>query len=265
MGVRPAVFAVAALCHGAQGVALHAADLGTIESKRRIRVLVAANEDPELFSPARSETPGFEREILEGWARRLAARVEVIPVRTHAELLTGLTRNRGDLAVGVPRTAPAREAAAFATALWPRTQVVVSRKPTPAPATAEELNRVVLGLVDGSTAARSVAEVGVPMSRVLRFPTRQRILDSLRSGDLHAVVVPLWVFVSERRRDDALSAGLVLGGSSWAVDKGSVHLLHALNRHIEQVRGAPEWGELSARYFGPESVALMDPAAVTAR
>jgi hypothetical protein len=35
--------------------AASAADLGTIESKRRIRVLVATNEDPELFASVKSE------------------------------------------------------------------------------------------------------------------------------------------------------------------------------------------------------------------
>jgi hypothetical protein len=116
---------------------------------------------------------------------------------------------------------------------------------------------VVLGLVDGATAARSVAEVGILTSRVLPFPTRQRLIEKLRAGDLDAAVLPLWTFVAARREDEALTAGLLLGGSAWAVDESSVHLLHALNRHVEQSRTSSEWREISARYFSPEAAALM--------
>jgi ABC-type amino acid transport substrate-binding protein len=237
-----------------------AADLGTIESKRRIRVLVAANEDPELFASGKSDTPGFEREVLEAWARRLKVRVEVVPVRNHGELLDALTAGRGDLAVGLPQTPPAREAASFTAPLFLKTQAVVARKPKTPPGNPEELKKVVLGLVDGSTAARGVAEVGLPITRVLRFPSRQRLLDGLRAGDLDAVVVPLWTLASARREDEALTPGLLLGGSSWAVDKESVHLLLALNRLVEQVRTAPAWREVGARYFGPDGTALMGEA-----
>jgi len=255
-GAARAILALA-LCLSGDAVSVRGADLGTIESKRRIRVLVAANEDPELFSSGKSDTPGFEREILDGWARRLQVRVEVVPARNHAELLARLTEGRGDLAVGLPKTPPALAAAAFTAVLWPQTQIVVARKPRAAPANPEELKKVVLGLVDGSTAARSVAQVGVLTTRVLRFPTRQRLVDGLRAGDLDAAVLPLWTFVAARREDEALTGGLLLGGSSWAVDKDSVHLLHALNRHIEQARTAPEWREISARYFGPDAGAFM--------
>jgi ABC-type amino acid transport substrate-binding protein len=256
-GAAGAVFLLAAFCLSGDAATAPGADLGTIESKRRIRVLVAVNEDPELFSTGKSGTPGFEREILEGWTRRLQVRLAVTTVRNHAELLAALTEDRGDLAVGLPKTPPALEGASFAAALWPQTQVVVSRKPRAAPANPEELKKVVLGLVDGSTAARSVAEVGVPTTRVLRFPTRQRLVDGLRAGDLDAAVLPLWTFVAARREDEALTGGLLLGGSAWAVDKDSVHLLHALNGHIERVRTSPDWREISARYFGPEAIALM--------
>ena len=256
-GTAGAILALAGLCLSGDAATADGADLGTIESKRRIRVLVAANEDPELFSSGKSDRPGFEREILVSWARRLQVRVEVVPVRNHGELLAALTGDRGDLAVGLPKTPPALAAAAFTAGLWPQTQVVVARKPRAAPASPEELKKVVLGLVDGSTAARSVAEVGVLTTRALRFPTRQRLVDGLRAGDLDAAVLPLWTFVSARREDEALTGGLLLGGSSWAVDKDSVHLLHALNRHIEQSRTSPDWREISARYFGPEAGALM--------
>jgi hypothetical protein len=85
----------------------------------------------------------------------------------------------------------------------------------------------------------------------------QRLLDSLRAGTLNAIVIPIWSYLAARRADGELEAGLLLGGSSWGVDKDSVHLLHALNRHVEQSRGTPDWRETSARYFGPEAAALM--------
>ena len=46
-----------------------AADLAEVLARGVLKVLAAADEDPEWFSVTGKPTPGFEREVLESFAR----------------------------------------------------------------------------------------------------------------------------------------------------------------------------------------------------
>ena len=57
-----------------------AGDLAQIMARGSVRVLAGADEDPAWFSIRKSESPGFEREVLEGFARLHKLRFEAVPV-----------------------------------------------------------------------------------------------------------------------------------------------------------------------------------------
>ena len=59
----------------------HATDLPQIRERGSLRVLVSADEHPDWFSFEGGSNPGFEREILEGFARLQRVRLEATPVQ----------------------------------------------------------------------------------------------------------------------------------------------------------------------------------------
>jgi len=61
--------------------AAHATDLPQIRERGSPRVLVSADEHPDWFSFEGGSNPGFEREILEGFARLQRVRLEATPVQ----------------------------------------------------------------------------------------------------------------------------------------------------------------------------------------
>ena len=64
------------MCLGLAGLALvlgdargGGADFAEIRTRGMLRVLVSADENPAWFSVSPGPAPGFEREVLEGFAR----------------------------------------------------------------------------------------------------------------------------------------------------------------------------------------------------
>lgn len=70
---------VAALVAFSLALSSGAAALGDLEKGGRLRVLcVLVEDEPEFFADPPGARPGFDREILEGWARMRKLRVEVV-------------------------------------------------------------------------------------------------------------------------------------------------------------------------------------------
>jgi hypothetical protein len=69
----------------------------------RLRVLVPADEMPEMFSFESKGQPGFERELVEGFCRIHGLALDVVPVRDFDQiipmLLAGLRAERVDAIV----------------------------------------------------------------------------------------------------------------------------------------------------------------------
>ena len=81
-----------------------AADLAGIKARGSLRVLAAADEDPVWFSLRAGPSPGFEREVLEGFARLHKLRFEAIPVARWEEAIPMLLRQDGDVVGGMSIT-----------------------------------------------------------------------------------------------------------------------------------------------------------------
>jgi ABC-type amino acid transport substrate-binding protein len=68
-----------------------------------------------------------------------------------------------------------------------------------------------------------------------------------------AVVLGVENAISAQRADPALELGLFLGpptSLAYAVRKGDVQLLKALDDYIENLRRTPTWSRLVVKYFG---------------
>ena len=81
-----------------------AGDLAEIKAHGSLRVLASADEDPAWFAPKQSDSPGFEREVLEGFARMQKLRFEVVPVVRWEDAIPMLLREDGDVLGGISAT-----------------------------------------------------------------------------------------------------------------------------------------------------------------
>src|SRR5262245_10419431 len=81
-----------------------AADLPDLKGKGVLKVIAQRDEAPEMFAFTAGGSPGFEREMIEGFARLNGLKVEAIPVKTSDERIPTVTRGDGDVIIGIVET-----------------------------------------------------------------------------------------------------------------------------------------------------------------
>src|SRR3990172_9256706 len=91
--------------------------------------LSAADEDPAWFSLRGGASPGFEREVLEGFARLHKLRFEAVPIVRWEEAIPMLLRREGDLVGGMSATPERRQRVDFSIELLPARSIVVTSRP----------------------------------------------------------------------------------------------------------------------------------------
>ena len=79
------------LCFGF-ALDVSAADLPELKTKGVLKVIAQKDEAPEMFSFAAKGAPGFEREMIEGFARLHDLKVETLAVKTSDERIPALLR-----------------------------------------------------------------------------------------------------------------------------------------------------------------------------
>jgi ABC-type amino acid transport substrate-binding protein len=226
----------------------------------RLRVLVSSDEMPEVFSFRSGDAPGFERELVEGFARAHKLEMQVITVKNWDQIIPMLTKGEGDLIVGIVDTEARRERISFTKDVYPVRHVVVTRQPTPVVASAAQLRTMKVGVIPGTTWADAANEAGVPASSQVPCADLNDALDALRTRRAHATVVAVLDYALARKHDKALEAGVFLGTpatAAWAVRKQDGLLLAALNQYLEAVRQSPVRSSLAVKYFGEEALSLL--------
>jgi ABC-type amino acid transport substrate-binding protein len=260
---RPRTCAVLLLAAFVGGPGAVVADLDAIAARGSLRVLAGANEDPVWFSMEGGDVPGFEREILEGFARLHKLRFEVVPVANWADALPMLLHGEGDLLAGVNDTPARRRQVDFVAELLPARNVVVTRRPQAPVVTAEGLRAARFAVVLNTTWAEALEAAGVPASRWVAVDDVPAALDALRAGRATATVTDVLDFFLQRRRDKDLQAGMTLGGtlsSTWAVRKTDPQLRQALETYLAMLRNSPNWSRLLVEYFGEDAPAVLGRA-----
>ncbi len=251
MHAVPAILAAVALV---SWPALSAADLADIKSRGTLRVIVSADEAPETFDANGGGRPGFERELVETFARVQGVKIEVLPARGLAERIPMLLAGRGDLVVAIFDTPERRQQVAFTSEIMPTYNVAVTLAPRPAVKTLEELKRERVGVIRGAAPADEAAAAGV--RSLLHFDSSKALLAALAAGEITALVIPISEFALASKHEPRLAPGVAVGSpgsDAWAVRKEDVSLLAALDEHLANVRKSASWNLLLVKYFGEQA------------
>jgi ABC-type amino acid transport substrate-binding protein len=236
------------------------ADFAEIASKGTLVILVSADENPAWFSLKASGPPGFERSVLEGFARLHKLRLDVAPVQRWEDAIPDLLKGRGDVIAGMNDTPARRQHIDFTAELVPSQHVVVNRKPRSAIQTVEELRAARVGVIPGTTWAEAVAAAGVPSSQVRSYEDVEKSLEALRSAQITATVMDVADFLLQRRADTDLQDGMNLGpglSGAWGVRKSDPNLRHQLDDYLENLKKSPTWSRVVVEYFGEDALRLL--------
>ena len=263
--VRLLPLALPLVLEGLAGLAttVSAADLIQIEKRGSLRVLVSADEEPEMFSVTRSGPGGLEREMLEGFAQLHRVKLQPVVVKGFEDMIPALLQDQGDVIVGIRDTEGRRKVIDFTAETLPARDVVVTCKPHRVVATAEELQAEKVGVASGTSWADSAAAAGVPAARIEKLPDLPSAIDALREGKISATVMSLFDFTLMARRNPDLQAGLLLGlpgSAAWGVQKTSPQLKQALSEYVESFRKTPTWSRLILKYFGADALSALGRA-----
>jgi membrane-bound lytic murein transglycosylase F len=223
-----------------------------------LRVLVAADEMPEMFSFESKGRPGLEREIVEGFCRLHGLKVEVVPVRDFDQIIPMLLRGEGDLVTGIVNTESRRHRVAFTSEIFPVRHLAVTRRPTPAVPRPGDLRALRVGVIPGTSWEQAAVEAGVPRSKRVPFRDAEALLAGLRAGQVDAVVMALLDYALASKRDPELAAGAFVGSglsAAWAVRPEDARMLAALNGYLQGMGQARH--TLMFRYLSEEALSLI--------
>lgn len=247
------VAAATGLCLAA-AAGVGARDLPAIKKQGTLRVLAVLEErEPEFLSLKPGGPPGFDREILQGFARSQGLRLDMVLVAAWPALVPALVEGKGDLIAGRVSDTPARRAHAdFTREVFPTRVVLVNRKPRPPITALSEAARMRLGSIPGTSMVDAMKAAGLPTQKLVPLGAGT-LSEALRSGKVEAAVWGLEGALLARRRDPALQIGPFVGppeSLAYGVRKGSPLLLRALNDHIALLRRTGTWTRLVVKYFG---------------
>jgi len=236
-----------------------AGDLADIKKAGVLKVIAQKDEAPEMFAFGSSASPGFEREMIEGFARLHGLKLEAVAVRTSDDRIPTLNRGDGDVIIGIVDTEARRKLVDYTVEVIPARHLALSRKPTVLK-TIDDLLAAKVGVVKGTSWAATAAEAGVPVAKTEFFPDRDVLLAALKEGRITATVMTVSDFTLAARRDPDLVAGPFVGpagSAGWAVRKSDVQLKAALDQYLDNFRKGPSWSRLVVKYFGEQALAVL--------
>ncbi len=236
------------------------ADLDEIRASGTLRVLAAADDDPAWFSMRPGDSPGFEREVLEGFARLQKLRFEVVPIGSWEDAIPMLIRKEGDVLGGISATSERRQKVDFSAELLPVRVIVVTRRPAAPIKSLAQLRAARLVVVSNTSWSDALEKAGVSTAKALKVADVAAAVEAIRVGHADATVSGAVDFFLQRRRNPGLEAGMPIGAaqsSAWAVRRGSPELRQALDAYIAQLRKSPNWSRLLVKYFGDDAPAIL--------
>jgi ABC-type amino acid transport substrate-binding protein len=262
---RPLWMAGALLVALASAPGLRAVDLPEIQKQGALRVLVVIDVPrPEFFS-FDPKMPGFDREVLEGFARTRKLKLEVVSLPSFEDLIPSLLERKGDVIAGGYRDSPTRrKQIAFTDEVFPNRFVIVTLKPHRVVQTVEELRKERVGTTKGTATAEALLEAGVPAASIDDGIPLGAYAEALHAGRITAAAWSVERALPAQRQDPSIQLGMYLGkaGSlAYGVRKEDGQLLAALNAHIALVRNSGGWSPLVVKYFGSNALQVLQQAA----
>ena len=238
-------------------------DLAGLEKRGAIRVIVAADEAPETYSLTETGEPGFERELIAGFARLRNLKVETVVAKTYPERIPLLLAGRGDLIVAIFDTPDRRKQVAFTQEILPTHNVVATLKPRPAVTDVKDLPAERVGAIRGTKPAEAAVEAGVPAASLKTYERLDDLVEALRRAEITAAVLPISELALARRRTPELEAGATVGPAgavAWAVRKEDTETKRALDEYVANLRRSASWNRLVVKYFGDETLRVLGRA-----
>jgi polar amino acid transport system substrate-binding protein len=220
-----------------------------------LRVIVAAEEEPETFASAPGA--GFERELLEGFAKLRGLRLEVVRAPGYGDRIPMLLDRRGDVIVAIFDTPERRRQVAFTSEVMPTFNVIVTKRGQPSPKTMGEAKAVRVAVIKDTQPAKTAAEAGLSLVTLER---KAELVDGLRTGRLPAAVMSVSEFALAKKEASELEAGLRVGQATsvaWATRPGDVNLRDALDQYLTSVRRTATWSRLLVKYFGEDALVVL--------
>lgn len=239
------------------------ADLAEIKGRGTLRVLASADEVPKMFDFQPGPHPGFEREIVEGFARLHRLELEVVRVDDFETIIPGLAAGKGDLIIGLIDTPERRKKIDFTSEVLPARHLAVNRKPAAPIETLPALRDGKVAVVGGTSWEAEARKAGVPEASLVAFSGTAELLEGLRSGKADAAVMSLSDYTLSAQADPALQAGLFLGeptSAAWGVRKSDPQLKAALDEYLASLRRTPSWSRLVVKYFGEDALSVLGRA-----
>ena len=241
-----------------------AADFADVKAKGTLRVIVMPLSAADEFFPIPAGArPGFDREVLDGFAGLHRIKLEVVPVEGWDNLIPALLQGRGDVIAGRFTVTDTRvKQIAFTSEVFPSRNVVMTRKPHAPVATLEALRDEKVGTIKGSSMAEAVRAV-VPASNVDDSFPPGGLPGALVAGKVSAVVLGIESAIAAQRHDPEIELGAFVGpprSLAYGVRKPDAALLQALNEYIDNLRRTPTWSRLVVEYFGSAAPEILRKA-----
>jgi ABC-type amino acid transport substrate-binding protein len=236
------------------------ADLPDMKTRGTLRVIAAADEQPETFSFKAGTEPGFEREMIEGFARLQGMKVEAVSAKTYADRIPMLNAGDGDLIIAIFVTDERRKLIDFSTEVMPTHNVVVTLSGNPPVTKLEDLRGLKVGVVKGTASVDDSIAAGVPAASLVKLEDGEAAIAALRAGAVTATVRPYSEFALSAKREKGLQAGMVVGPpgtSAWGIRKEDVQLRRALDDYIVNSHRAATWNRLLVKYFGDQALGVL--------
>jgi ABC-type amino acid transport substrate-binding protein len=243
-----------------------AAESTPLGKRGPLRVLAYPEKDrPEFFSVDPKLSPGFEREILEGFAKAQKLQIEIVIVPKWEALMPSLEEGKGDIVAShFTETEDRRSHVDFTHALLPTRSVVVTRRPNAVITTLKQLQATEkIGAVRSAATFEDLIAAGVPRTNIDDTITPNNMMELLRAGKVNVIIRSVPLAVLSQRDDPDIQIGMFVGSGShfaFGVRKGDTVLRDALNEHIEVLRQTGQWNRLVVKYFGPSAVDILKKA-----
>jgi ABC-type amino acid transport substrate-binding protein len=241
------------------------ADLADIKKTGTLRVLaVIVPSEPEFIANRAGQEPGFDREVLQGFATLHALKVDVGAVPAWDALVPALVAARGDVIAGrFTATDERRKEIAFSVEVFPTRVVAVTRAPKPRIDSLEALRAVRVGVVKGTSLVEALLAAKVPAEKLDTGIPSGGTLEALRSGRVEATAMELADAIVAQRKDSQLQLGVFVGPAAsyaFGVRKADSLLRRALDDYLFNLRLTPTWSRLVAKYFGASAPEILHRA-----
>lgn len=243
--------------------AVGSADLPEIQKAATLRVLVV-DGSPAFFALGAGGDPGFDRELLDGFAALHKLTLKPVEVPAWNALLPSLLEGKGDVVGGGVTVTPGRSKQIdFSVEVFPTRHVVVTRQPHRLVETLDQLREERVGTIRGSSMAELIASLGVRPANVDDGLPSGGAPEALRKGRITATVSGVEDAFLYQRADPSIRIGMFVGPSgslAFGVRKNSPRLKAALDEYVTNVRRTPTWSRLVLKYFGAQAPELLRKA-----